>query len=121
MASGGRGRVDRIIMLMMVGGLFTFLIAFCGCCGSLRENTLLLKMGDAINILCGKDALKESDPSQLDIINTKGCLKGLGDFIQENAFVIGGVILGVLIPQILFICFAKQLVDQIKMQMAKWR
>lgn len=39
-------------------------------------------------------------PSQLDIINTKGCLKGLGDFINENAFVIGGVILGVLIPQV---------------------
>lgn len=35
---------DPVIMLMMVAGLSTFLIAFCGCFGSLRENTILLQM-----------------------------------------------------------------------------
>ena len=36
----------------------------------------------------------------VDKIYTDGCLKALGDWINSNAIVAGGVLLGILIPQV---------------------
>ncbi|XP_071090070.1 tetraspanin-5-like [Haliotis cracherodii] len=81
-----------------------------------------IKSGDKINILCGGGALKEQDASaQLTSrIYTQGCLKGVQTFLDGSALIIGGVCIGILLPQALFVCLARMLKDQILEQKSKW-
>ena len=34
-------------------------------------------------------------------IYTDGCLKALGDWVNENSLVVGGALLGILLPQVI--------------------
>ncbi|XP_060071289.1 tetraspanin-33-like [Ylistrum balloti] len=89
-----------------------------------------LKPGEYINILCGRGVMKPTEAGgSLTLVETDktlgiykvGCLRALGEWINDNALVLGGIILGILIPQIFIMCLARSLRDQIKLQKLKWR
>ncbi|BFY97886.1 hypothetical protein BsWGS_00926 [Bradybaena similaris] len=75
--------------------------------------------GGAKNYRCGAGALRK-ESADLANINIEGCLKGLQNVIKNNIWIVGGAILGILIPQAIFICCAKALLSQIFEQMSKW-
>lgn len=84
-----------------------------------------MQPGAIINLNCGANIYKienghrvEHDTSK---IYTDGCLKALGDWVNENSLVLGGVLLGVLLPQIFIICMARNLLDMVRAQKRKWR
>ncbi|XP_041368657.1 tetraspanin-33-like isoform X2 [Gigantopelta aegis] len=80
-----------------------------------------IKPGDSINILCGAGVLKKSDPNEVsDKIYTNGCLRGLQVWLDSNIWTFGGIILGILLPQILLVGFARALRDQVLQQKSKW-
>ncbi|XP_071169690.1 tetraspanin-33-like [Mytilus edulis] len=85
-----------------------------------------IKEGDIRNILCGKNVMDPKPDgsvapgANVDKIYTVGCLKSLGNWINSNALVAGGVLLGVLIPQMFIMCVSRTLRYQIKAQKAKW-
>nr|KAG5714276.1 hypothetical protein BaRGS_018493 [Batillaria attramentaria] len=77
--------------------------------------------GENINYQCGYGVLLKEDPSEVsDRIYTQGCLFAIKQLITDNAWIIGGIVIGILIPQALLICMAKTLYDQIQMQYSKW-
>ncbi|KAL4232344.1 Tetraspanin-33 [Mactra antiquata] len=74
-----------------------------------------------INYLCGKNMQSSStDAVRATTIYTKGCFKSISDILQNNVLVVGGVIIGVLIPQMLLTSLTARFTHQIKLQMAKW-
>ncbi|ESO85058.1 hypothetical protein LOTGIDRAFT_235927 [Lottia gigantea] len=85
-----------------------------------------LKPGENINLLCGGNVYRIDEKgntieNDLSRIYTKGCLKAVGDWINAHSLVIGGVALGILLPQIFIICMSRNLIDQVNAQRAKWR
>uniref|UniRef100_A0A8C7XA36 Tetraspanin n=1 Tax=Oryzias sinensis TaxID=183150 RepID=A0A8C7XA36_9TELE len=181
--------VDPAVMLMVVG-IFMFIVTFCGCVGSLRENICLLQTArgkvtevinksiihyrddvDLQNLIdygqkefrcCGGEAFtdwsqniyfncSEKNPSRercsvpfscciitkvkelfnsmcgegmqkLDYITagqyvyTDGCIDKLVNWIHSNLFIIGGIALGLAIPQLVGILLSQILINQIKDQ-----
>lgn len=79
-----------------------------------------IESGDPINYQCGAGVLKDDALDVQNKIYVQGCLKGLEVKLKDNIWYIGGVVIGVLLPQALFICLAKGLVFQIKEQKANW-
>ncbi|XP_064630656.1 tetraspanin-33-like [Lineus longissimus] len=81
-----------------------------------------LKDGELINVLCGGGTLSAamSDVERWRKINTKGCLKAFGNWLEQNALLIGGACFGVIIPQIIGIVLSTRLNDQIARQKEKW-
>ncbi|KAL5022615.1 hypothetical protein ScPMuIL_001770 [Solemya velum] len=77
-----------------------------------------LKAGESINFLCGKGAL-DTHNGDTSAINTRGCLKGFEDWMNDNMLVIGGVTLGIIIPQLVLVWMARTLIEQIKQQYQK--
>jgi hypothetical protein len=77
----------------------------------------ILREGDNINYRCGVNMLKDVDQS---VINVQGCLKGVQSLIKDNVWIVGGAVIGILIPQAIFIWCAKALVYQVHEQMSKW-
>ncbi|ESO85057.1 hypothetical protein LOTGIDRAFT_235926 [Lottia gigantea] len=76
----------------------------------------IIQPGKAINYQCGGNTYNEPTG-----IYTNGCLKGLEIWLNDNAIIIGGVAIGILIPQALFIYMGKTMTWQIQAQMDKWR
>lgn len=82
----------------------------------------VLKDGDRLNLLCGNGALKQTSSTLLNNqIYTRGCLKAVREWVGSNLFVFGCIVIGVLIPQMMSICFARNLNDQIAIQISKWQ
>ncbi|XP_076467480.1 tetraspanin-33-like [Babylonia areolata] len=83
-----------------------------------------IQAGQKINLECGSDIYTFVDGKRevLDTsrIYTDGCLKALGDWVNENSLILGGVLLGILLPQMFIICLSRNLIDMINKQKARW-
>ncbi|XP_052225422.1 tetraspanin-33-like isoform X2 [Dreissena polymorpha] len=85
--------------------------------------------GKMKNVLCGRGVMQynnatnklEENSKEHNAINKAGCLKAVGTFINDHAIVIGGGMLGVLIPQMYFMYLSRTLRQQVLAQRAKWR
>lgn len=67
--------------------------------------------------------MQSTDVDDLDrkaAIHTRGCFKAVTAILQDNVLVVGGIIIGILVPQMFIICISRSFVDQIKMQRSKW-
>ncbi|KAK7508569.1 hypothetical protein BaRGS_00000135 [Batillaria attramentaria] len=84
-----------------------------------------MEAGAQINLNCGGNIYTwnngQRTVSDTRKIYTKGCLMALGDWVNQNALILGGVLLGVLLPQIFIICMARNLLDMIRAQKRKWQ
>ncbi|CAK6961411.1 tetraspanin-33 [Scomber scombrus] len=181
--------VDPAIMLMVVGVLM-FLLTFCGCVGSLRENICLLQTArnkvtevinnaivhyrddidlqnlidfgqkefgccggiaytdwsqnmyfncsqdnpsrercsvpyscciisqnkEVINTMCGQGMQELEYTEAAKHIHTNGCIDNMVDWIHSNLFLLGGIALGLAIPQLVGILLSQILINQIKDQ-----
>ncbi|XP_076460273.1 tetraspanin-33-like [Babylonia areolata] len=76
--------------------------------------------GSNINYQCGYNTLNAELTQLAGRINTMGCLYAIKLQITDNVWIIGGIVIGILIPQAVFICMAKTLYDQVEMQKSKW-
>eukprot|EP00094_Tigriopus_californicus_P009619 TCALIF_09274-PA protein Name:"Similar to Tspan5 Tetraspanin-5 (Rattus norvegicus)" AED:0.22 eAED:0.22 QI:0/0.71/0.62/0.87/0.57/0.75/8/337/269 len=73
------------------------------------------------NVQCGYDVRKPEYPGDLNtVINEKGCIQALEEWLEVNLVVVAGVAVCVAFMQILGICFAQNLRADIFAQMAKW-
>lgn len=85
-----------------------------------------IREGEMRNILCGRGVMEpKADDSvgpgvNIGKIYQEGCIKALGNWINSNALVAGGILLGFLIPQMFIMCVSRTLRYQIKEQKAKW-
>ncbi|XP_076015094.1 tetraspanin-33 [Genypterus blacodes] len=69
-----------------------------------------------INTKCGQD-MQNLDYQQADaFIFTNGCIDQLVDWIHSNLFMLGGIALGLAIPQLVGILLSQILINQIKDQ-----
>lgn len=93
---------------------------------SVPHSCCKIKPGEEINILCGRKVMQYDkngiimDGPYISRINKEGCVKSLGTWIQTNAMVLGGILLGILLPQMFVMCMSRSLRDQIKIQKSKW-
>ncbi|OWF38342.1 tetraspanin-33-like [Mizuhopecten yessoensis] len=83
----------------------------------------IIEDGDAINLLCGADAQSDelANSKFAPNINKGGCLWVLRTYLMNNILVVGGVMIGSLIPQLLLVHFSRSLRDQILVQLSKWQ
>lgn len=73
------------------------------------------------NLLCGKGmAHPDTDPTVRDAtINTKGCYLAFVDYLKSNILVVGGVAIGILVPQVILFFFARDLDAKIQFRRKK--
>nr|XP_033815293.1 tetraspanin-33 isoform X3 [Geotrypetes seraphini] len=163
--------VDPAILLIVVGVLM-FLITFCGCIGSLRENICLLQTFSVcltmvfliqlaagvlgfvfsdkargkvseiinnaivhyrndldlqnlidfgqketvINTMCGQGMQVLDYLEAGEFIYTNGCIDKLVNWLHSNLFLLGGIALGLAIPQLVGILLSQILINQIRDQ-----
>ncbi|XP_033757662.1 tetraspanin-33-like [Pecten maximus] len=83
----------------------------------------IIEDGDPINLLCGAGAQSDelSNSKFAPKINKGGCLWVLRTYLMNNILVVGGVMIGSLIPQLMLVHFSRNLRDQILMQKSKWQ
>lgn len=85
-----------------------------------------LREGQIKNILCGRNAMTRDTTENLvedssnQQIYKQGCMKAVGSYINDNAMVIGGAMLGILLPQLYFMYLSRTLRQQILLQKSKW-
>ncbi|XP_074641919.1 tetraspanin-33-like [Tubulanus polymorphus] len=73
--------------------------------------------GELRNLQCGLGLLKpEKAPTAYLTIYVQGCVKGFGKWLEDNAILVGGICLGVIIPQIILIWMSRTLSHQIQTQ-----
>ncbi|KAK3603043.1 hypothetical protein CHS0354_037791 [Potamilus streckersoni] len=84
------------------------------CCKAPTQNSIL-------NYACGKDMLNRTkdDAVLQKTIYARGCFKGLTDIMEQNVIVFGGIMLGIILPQILLIGFSQRLETQIRIQLIR--
>lgn len=77
---------------------------------------LISKDEKVINTMCGH-GMQELDHNQADdFINTSGCIDKLVNWIHSNLFLLGGIALGLAIPQLVGILLSQVLINQIQDQ-----
>ncbi|XP_067938832.1 tetraspanin-5-like [Watersipora subatra] len=84
------------------------------CCK--REDT------DIVNLQCGYDVrTPENRDRQSQFIYTTGCLDAVAQWANNNMIPVAGTAVGIAVVEIIGICFAHQLRQDIFAQKAKWR
>ncbi|KAK3771259.1 hypothetical protein RRG08_024338 [Elysia crispata] len=73
------------------------------------------------NILCGANSLNEKVRGSTDNIYMVGCVSAVMQVVQLNLPIVGGVIIGLAIPQILGIVLSRTLDGQITDQLERWK
>ncbi|XP_067657458.1 tetraspanin-33-like [Haliotis asinina] len=81
----------------------------------------IFEPGDYINVMCGFDATNKPRSKVLHRINTKGCMRGLADWMRGNESYIGGLLLAFVTPQVLGVIFATLFIRHILRSRARWR
>ncbi|KAG7455831.1 hypothetical protein MATL_G00245310 [Megalops atlanticus] len=77
---------------------------------------LLSKEEAIINTMCGHGMQDLEDVQADAFINTSGCIDKLVNWIHSNLFMLGGIALGLAIPQLVGILLSQILINQIKDQ-----
>ncbi|PVD30630.1 hypothetical protein C0Q70_09903 [Pomacea canaliculata] len=66
---------------------------------SVPHSCCIMKPGENINYQCGNNALTKDASDAKSTIYTRGCLMAIKVLITDNAWIIGGIVIGILIPQ----------------------
>lgn len=69
-----------------------------------------------INTMCGQGMQEMEYIRAGDLIHTNGCIDKLVNWIHSNLFILGGIALGLAIPQLVGIMLSQILINQIKDQ-----
>ncbi|KAM3858842.1 tetraspanin-33 isoform 2-T2 [Diretmus argenteus] len=69
-----------------------------------------------INTMCGQDVQKLPYVDAGNFIHTDGCIDTLVNWIHSNLFLLGGIALGLAIPQLIGIVLSQILINEIKDQ-----
>ncbi|NXO04782.1 TSN33 protein, partial [Rhinopomastus cyanomelas] len=69
-----------------------------------------------INTMCGQGMQTRNSVEASAFIHTKGCIHMLATWIHSNLFLLGGIALGLLLPQLVDIVLAQILINQIRDQ-----
>ncbi|XP_037616231.1 tetraspanin-33 [Sebastes umbrosus] len=77
---------------------------------------IISKDEDVINTMCGKGMQAFEYSEAGDHIHTNGCIDKLVNWIHSNLFLLGGIALGLAIPQLVGILLSQILINQIKDQ-----
>ncbi|KAM6896291.1 LOW QUALITY PROTEIN: tetraspanin-33 [Lycodopsis pacificus] len=77
---------------------------------------ILSKDQQVINTMCGQGMQNLEHIEAGDHIYTNGCIDKLVDWIHSNLFLLGGIALGLAIPQLVGILLSQILINQIKDQ-----
>uniref|UniRef100_A0A3P8Z7U8 Tetraspanin n=1 Tax=Esox lucius TaxID=8010 RepID=A0A3P8Z7U8_ESOLU len=77
---------------------------------------LLSKVESVVNTMCGHRMQEQSFSDAGKFIHTEGCIDKLVNWIHGNLFLLGGIALGLAIPQLVGILLSQILINQIKDQ-----
>ncbi|XP_012946908.1 tetraspanin-33 [Aplysia californica] len=84
-------------------------------------------IGDSINYQCGANMIKYLPDGEIEGNNANtyriyndGCMKALGDWINRHALVVGGIMLGILLPQVFIVVLTRNLIEMIETQKSYW-
>lgn len=77
---------------------------------------LLVKNETVINTMCGHGMQNKDYLSAGEFINTNGCIDKVVNWIHSNLFLLGGIALGLAIPQLVGIVLSQVLISQIQDQ-----
>ncbi|XP_052771278.1 tetraspanin-33-like isoform X2 [Mya arenaria] len=78
--------------------------------------------GGLKDFACGLNMQSDDiDPTvRAKTIYTKGCFKSIADIMRDNVLVVGAVLIGIFIPQLIMTWMARTLIGQIRVQRQKW-
>ncbi|XP_041934210.1 tetraspanin-33 isoform X2 [Alosa sapidissima] len=85
-------------------------------CGVPFSCCLLSKDKSVINTMCGYEMQALKDDKAGEVIHTSGCIDKLVNWIHSNLFLLGGIALGLAVPQLVGIFLSQNLINQIKDQ-----
>ncbi|XP_041833546.1 tetraspanin-33 [Melanotaenia boesemani] len=77
---------------------------------------IITKDQEVINTMCGQDVQTLEYQQAGNHIHTNGCIDKLVNWIHSNLFLLGGIALGLAIPQLVGILLSQILINQIKDQ-----
>lgn len=77
---------------------------------------IITKEKEVINTMCGHGVQQLEYVKAGDLIHTNGCIDRLVNWIHSNMFLLGGIALGLAIPQLVGIFLSQILINQIKDQ-----
>lgn len=77
---------------------------------------IITKQKEVINTMCGQGIQELDYLAAGELIYTNGCIDKLVDWIHSNLFILGGIALGLAIPQLVGILLSQILIGQIKDQ-----
>ncbi|XP_061523725.1 tetraspanin-33 [Phycodurus eques] len=80
------------------------------CCISTKDKV------EVINTMCGQGVQEVEYIEAGNVIHTNGCIDKVVDWIHSNLFLLGGIALGLAIPQLVGILLSQILINQIKDQ-----
>ncbi|XP_066303313.1 tetraspanin-17-like isoform X2 [Branchiostoma lanceolatum] len=73
-----------------------------------------------LNTQCGFNAISMKLDEARDRIYVRGCQRSIVEWINNNMYLIGGVFVGAVILQIMALCFARKMINDIELIKAYW-